>query len=44
MSLYPSIDQQKLNAAYAYGGPELLRETIKENFGIDIHYYAIDRF
>ena len=22
------------------GGPDLLRETIKENFGLDIHYYA----
>jgi polyisoprenyl-teichoic acid--peptidoglycan teichoic acid transferase len=40
----PEHGQQKLNAAYAYGGPELLRETIKENFGLDIHYYAIVDF
>jgi LCP family protein required for cell wall assembly len=36
----PEHGQQKLNAAYSIGGPELLRETIKENFGLDIHYYA----
>lgn len=40
----PNYGQQKLNAAYTYGGPELLRETIKENFGLDIHYYAIVDF
>ncbi len=37
-------NQQKLNAAFAYGGPELLRETIKENLGIDLHYYAMIDF
>ena len=36
----PDHKQQKLNAAYTLGGPDLLRETIKENFGLDIHYYA----
>ena len=36
----PDHRQQKLNAAYTLGGPDLLRETIKENFGLDIHYYA----
>jgi polyisoprenyl-teichoic acid--peptidoglycan teichoic acid transferase len=40
----PDHGQQKLNAAYTYGGPELLRETIKENFGLDLHYYAIVDF
>ena len=40
----PEHGQQKLNAAYTFGGPELLRETIKENFGLDIHYYAIVDF
>ena len=40
MSPYQIIGQQKLNAAYTFGGPDLLRETIKENFGLDIHYYA----
>lgn len=36
----PDHRKQKLNAAYTFGGPDLLRETIKENFGLDIHYYA----
>lgn len=36
----PDHQQQKLNAAFTLGGPDLLRETIKENFGLDIHYYA----
>jgi polyisoprenyl-teichoic acid--peptidoglycan teichoic acid transferase len=36
----PEHGQQKLNAAYSFGGPELLRETIKMNFGLDIHHYA----
>jgi polyisoprenyl-teichoic acid--peptidoglycan teichoic acid transferase len=40
----PEHGQQKLNAAYTYGGPELLRETIKENFGLDLHYYGIVDF
>lgn len=40
----PGYSQQKLNAAFAYGGPELLRETIKENLGIDLHYYAMIDF
>ncbi|MCM3568486.1 LCP family protein [Neobacillus mesonae] len=40
----PQHGQQKLNAAYSFGGPELLRETIKENFGLDIHYYALVDF
>lgn len=40
----PEHGQQKLNAAFSYGGPELLRETIKSNFGLDLHYYAIVDF
>jgi polyisoprenyl-teichoic acid--peptidoglycan teichoic acid transferase len=40
----PDHGQQKLNAAYSFGGPELLRQTIKENFDLDIHYYAIVDF
>ncbi|WP_050614093.1 LCP family protein [Bacillus testis] len=38
----PGKDKKyKLNAAYLMGGPELLRKTIKENFDIDLNYYAI---
>lgn len=40
----PEHGQQKLNAAYTYGGPELLRQTIQMNFGLDIHHYAIVDF
>ncbi|WP_028402472.1 LCP family protein [Ectobacillus panaciterrae] len=36
-------DYNKINMAYYLGGPELLRKTIKENFGIDVeHYITID--
>jgi LCP family protein required for cell wall assembly len=40
----PGHGKQKINAAYAYGGTELLRKTIKDNFDIDINYYAIVDF
>jgi polyisoprenyl-teichoic acid--peptidoglycan teichoic acid transferase len=40
----PGYGKDKINAAFAYGGPELLRETIKENFDIDLQYYAIVDF
>lgn len=40
----PEHGKQKLNAAYSFGGPELLRKTIKLNFGLDIHHYAIVDF
>ncbi|MGG0642972.1 LCP family protein [Sporosarcina gallistercoris] len=36
----PGHGKHKMNAAYSLGGPELVRQTIKDNFGIDIHYYA----
>ncbi|MFD3447218.1 LCP family protein [Microbacteriaceae bacterium 4G12] len=41
----PSPTQQynKINMAYYYGGAELLRKTIKENFNLDVeHFVAID--
>ncbi|WP_409295822.1 LCP family protein [Peribacillus sp. SCS-26] len=31
---------KKLNSSYLLGGPELTRQTIKQNFGIDIQYYV----
>ena len=40
----PSHGKQKLNAAFAFGGPELVRQTIKQNFDVDINYYAIVDF
>lgn len=36
----PGVGQNKINAAYAYGGADLVRQTLKENFGIDCQYYA----
>ncbi|AIE59287.1 LCP family protein [Bacillus methanolicus] len=40
----PGYGKNKINAAFAYGGPELLRKTIKENFDIDLQYYSIVDF
>jgi LCP family protein required for cell wall assembly len=34
----------KLNAAHAYGGPELLVKTIHDELGLTIHHYAVIRF
>lgn len=36
----PGLDPNKINSAYAYGGAELVRETLAENFNIDCQYYA----
>ncbi|WP_071394312.1 LCP family protein [Bacillus tuaregi] len=40
----PDYGQHKLNTSFSHGGPDLLRSTIKENFGLDLHYYAIVDF
>lgn len=38
-----SMNSNKINMAYYFGGPELLRKTIQQNFGIDVeHFVAID--
>ncbi|WP_303871808.1 LCP family protein [Acetobacterium wieringae] len=39
---YESLD--KINAAYAYGGPELAIKTINENFDLNIKDYVIVNF
>ena len=36
----PGYKNNRINAAYAYGGTKLLIETIEQNFKIDIHRYA----
>lgn len=36
----PGVEANKINAAYAYGGAELVRETLAQNFNIDCQYYA----
>ncbi|WP_102271877.1 LCP family protein [Cytobacillus massiliigabonensis] len=40
----PGHGKHRINAAFALGGPELLRQTIKENFDIDLQYYSIVDF
>lgn len=40
----PSVGNNRLNAAYAYGGASLLMKTIKQNFGISIENYAQTNF
>ena len=41
----PGHGEGKLNAAYAYGGPELVMRTINENYGMNItQYAAVDYF
>lgn len=40
----PGHGNSKLNAAYAYGGINLLIETIESNFKLDIQNYAIVNF
>jgi len=34
----------KLNAAHAYGGPELLKRTLHDELGLTIHRYAVIKF
>lgn len=40
----PGYDGNRLNAAYAYGGPSLLCETIEQNFGIEVNRYVLVNF
>lgn len=35
----PGHQSNRLNAAYAYGGPELLMETLEKNFDIQVNRY-----
>ncbi|OLS36486.1 LCP family protein [Bacillus sp. MRMR6] len=40
----PGHGRHKINSAFMRGGPELMRKTIKENFDIEMQYYAIVDF
>lgn len=40
----PGHDGNRLNAAYAYGGAELLMETIEQNLGISVNRYVLVNF
>lgn len=37
----PGHGQNKINAAYRFGGAELAMQTINQAFGTDIHHYAV---
>ncbi|EJF49422.1 hypothetical protein IGJ01_001717 [Enterococcus sp. AZ089] len=36
----PGYGENKINAAYAFGGADLVRQTLAENFGLETNYYA----
>ncbi len=39
----PGRKNNRLNAAYVFGGPDLLMRTMKKNFGIEVdHYVAVN--
>ena len=40
----PGHDGNRLNAAYSYGGPDLLMQTIEQNFDISINRYLLVNF
>ncbi len=40
----PGYESNRLNAAYALGGPRLLTQTISNSFGIDVDKYVIINF
>ena len=40
----PDYGWAKLNAAYAYGGAELLMDTIEYNFDVEVNYYVFVNF
>lgn len=40
----PGHDGNRLNAAYAFGGPELLLETVSRNLDIEVNRYVVVNF
>lgn len=40
----PGYDGNRLNAAYSYGGAELLLETVEQNFDITVNRYVLVNF
>lgn len=40
----PGHGREKLNAAHAFGGPELLVKTLHDELGLTIHRYAVVKF
>ena len=40
----PGHDNNRLNAAYSFGGAELLMETVEQNFDITVNRYVLVNF
>lgn len=40
----PGYQNYKINTAFYLGGPDLLRETLKNDFDLDVEYYALIDF
>ncbi|MGL4740317.1 MAG: LCP family protein [Sarcina sp.] len=40
----PNYGMNKINAAYAFGGPQLALKTINENYGLNLKYYVTQNF
>lgn len=40
----PGYGMNKINAAYAFGGPQLALKTINENYGMNLKYYVTEDF
>ena len=40
----PGYKKNKINAAYVFGGADLLKKTLKENFGVEVDYYVTINF
>ena len=44
LAYIPGWRSAKINTAFAHGGPDLFKQTIKYNFGINVDYYAMVNF
>ena len=40
----PGYGMNKINAAYAFGGPQLALKTLNENYGMNLKYYVTENF
>lgn len=40
----PGYGQNRINTAWTFGGYPLLRQTFKQNFGVEVDYYALIEF
>lgn len=41
---FPDGEQDKINAAYAYGGAQMTKDVLKTNFDLPINYYVVMDF